>query len=63
MKVNYLYYYIKLLYFFIGINIRFLYPCGFKAVWTFNENSFVEDLYDFAFYSIPEKEGAYKFYL
>lgn len=31
--------------------------------WTFNENSLVEEMYDYAFYTIPEKETPYKFYL
>lgn len=46
-----------------GITLRFIHPTGEKVAWTFNENSLVEEMYDYAFYTIPEKETPYKFYL
>ncbi|KRX05695.1 hypothetical protein PPERSA_09835 [Pseudocohnilembus persalinus] len=45
-----------------GIKLRFVHPNGERTTWTFNENSFIEDLYDYAFYKQPDNEN-FKFHL
>lgn len=49
-------------YFYLGNTIRFIHPNGEKSTWTFAENSLIEEMYDYAFFKIPDGQ-TYKFFL
>lgn len=37
-----------------GITVRFIHPSGDKTTWTFEEHNLIEDMYDYAFFQMPD---------